>query len=106
MPDLEEAIQDLELAHQELLAANPADFAHLERATAGRAAAINSVLTLVNEPGVTPGQLARIQQVHLGGALSLERVRLARQGLRKELASLSQEARVLSGYHAGSTTQS
>jgi hypothetical protein len=105
MPDLEQAIQDLELVHQDLLAANPADFSHLARAAGGRAAAINSVLALVNEPGVTQGQLARLQQIHLGGSLSLERIRLARHGLRKELASLSQEARVVSGYHVGSTTQ-
>jgi hypothetical protein len=105
MPDLEQAIQDLELAHQELLAGSPADFAELERATSDRAAAIDTVLALVNEPRVTPGQLARLQHIHLGGSLSLERIRQARQGLRNELASLSQEARVLSGYHAGSTTQ-
>ena len=103
MPDLEQAIQDLELAHQELLAGNPADFAHLERATAGRAVAIDSVLPLID--GVTASQLTRLKHIHLGGSLSLERIRLARQGVRKELASLSQEARVLSGYHAGSTTQ-
>jgi hypothetical protein len=105
MPDLEHAIQDLELAHQELLAANPSDFADLERASKCRGAAINSVLASVDEPDVTPGQLARIQDIHQGGSISLERIRLARQGLRKELASLSQQARVVSGYHAGSTTQ-
>jgi hypothetical protein len=53
----------------------------------------------------TEDQLTRLKRVHLGGLLSMARIRAARQAIRQELASVSQQARVISGYQAGSITE-
>src|SRR3954469_14685161 len=105
MNNLESEIQRLERAHQRLVAENPGDFAALAAVSQERALAIESVSEMLDKSEPTPDQLARLNRIHLSGILSLQRIRLARQEVREELTCLSREARVLSGYHAGSITQ-
>ena len=105
MPNVETALQTLELAQRELVAANPSDFESLERVGRIRGLAIDAVLELVDIPGLTPAQLDRVKRVQLGGILCIERIRNERQNVRDELSRLSQQGHVLSGYRSGSLTQ-
>jgi hypothetical protein len=106
MRDVENALQQLELAQRELMGGNPSDFDNLERLGRNRGLAIDAVLELVENPGLTAEQLDRLKRVHLGGILSVERIRAERQAVREELSRLSQQGRVLSGYQSGSTSGS
>jgi hypothetical protein len=102
MDDLEQAVQTLERVHRDLTSHGPDDFEGLERAVRNRAASLDSVLALMTNVPPSDDQVARLKRVHLGGLLSIARIQAARQALRQELASVSQRARVISGYHAGS----
>ncbi len=105
MITLDQALAELELTHHELVSENPADFDKLEVLVRGRALAVEALLALMQHSELAPAQVARLKRVHLGGLLSLERIRFARRAVREELASLSQQGRVLSGYLSGSSTQ-
>ena len=104
MRNVENALQQLELAQRELVAGNPSDFDRLERLGRNRGLAINAVLELIESPGLNAEQLDRLKRIHLGGILSVERIRGERQAVRDELSRLNQEGRVLSGYQSGSTS--
>ena len=86
------------------MAAYPGDFESLERLGRNRALAIDGVLELIENPGLTADQLDRVKRVYLGGVLTVERIRGERQAVREELSLLSQRGRVLSGYQHGSTS--
>ena len=103
MRDVELALQQLELAQRELVGGNPSDFDSLERLGRNRGLAIDAVLELIENPGLTAEQLDRLKRVHASGILCVERIRGARQSVREELSRLSQQGRVLSGYQSGST---
>jgi hypothetical protein len=104
MPDLEAALQELETAQRELVAENPEDFGSLSLVAQRRSQALDSVLALLETAEPSAVQLGRLKRVHLGGILSVERIRLAREGIREEVADLSRQERVISGYRAGSST--
>lgn len=106
MCNVENALQQLELAQRELVGENPSDFDSLERLGRNRGLAIDAVLELIENPGLTADQLDRLKRVHLGGILSVERIRSERQAVREELSRLSQQGRVLSGYLSGATSGS
>src|SRR4051794_10450063 len=103
MNPLELAIHHLERTHRALVAENPSYFVSLDRAARNRCLAIEAVTALLENCEPTPDQLTRLNRIALSGILSIERIRLARQEVREELASLGQEGRILSGYCAGST---
>ena len=105
MTGLEQAIRSLELAHRELVGEYPADFVRVGGAVRGRSLAIDSLLELLKGSELTAAEMGRLQGIHLGGILSMERIRVVRQIIREELVDLSQQGRVLSGYQAGSITE-
>ncbi len=105
MGKFEIALQQLELAQRELVAANPSDFESLERLGKNRGAAINAILELVEDTEPSIDQLERLKRIHLGGILSVERIRGARQAFREELARLSQQGQLLAGYQIGSKSE-
>lgn len=105
MRDVELALQQLELAQRELVGENPSDFNSLERLGRDWGLAIDAVLELIENPGLTAEQLDRLKRVHVSGILCVERIRGARQAVREELSRLSQQGRVLSGYQSGSTPE-
>ena len=103
MRNVELALQQLELAQKELVGGNPSDFDSLERLGRNRGLAIDAVLELIENPGLTADQMDRLKRVHVGGILSVERIRGERQAVREELSRLSQQGHLLSGYQSGST---
>src|SRR5215212_3035069 len=102
MPALEIAIQKVETAHQNLISGNPADFDISGIAALMRGAAVAALAELLRTAQPSAAQIARMSRVNLEGLLYLERVRLARQTVREELASAGQEGHVLYGYRSGS----
>ena len=106
MRNLEIALQRLELAQRELVAANPSDFESLGQLGKNRGLAIDAVLELIEDSEPSANQLDRLKRVCLGGILSVERIRGARQAVREELARLNQQGQVLAGYRIGSKSES
>ena len=102
MRKMESVLQALELAQRELVAANPSDFESLQRLGQNRGAAIDALLSSMNDAELSTEQLDRLKRVHLGGILSVERIRGARQAVREELVGLSQQGKLLAGYQIGS----
>lgn len=102
MRSVEAALQALEHAQTELVAAYPGDFECLHRLGRNRAAAIGTLLELTQKQGLSAGQLDRIKRIYLGGILATERIRGQRQIVRDELSLLSKQGKVLSGYRHGS----
>ena len=105
IPDLETAIQRLEATHRNLVGENPEDFDVAGNAASERGLAIVAVVDLLKLEEPSTKQIARLKYVNLDGVLYLERVRLARQALRGELAAAGQHSRVVSGYQSGSANQ-
>ena len=110
MRNVENALQQLELAQGELAAGNPSDFESLEQLGRNRGLAIDAVLDLIENSELNRDQLDRLKRVYLGGILSVVRISGARQAFREELSRLSQEGHLIAGYqigsNSGSTTQS
>ena len=104
MPDLEAVIRELEAAQRDIVAENPEDFGALSVVARRRALALDSVVALLKTIEPSTVQLGRLKRIHLGGILSVERIRLAREGVREEVADLSRQERVISGYRSGSST--
>ncbi|MEO8126737.1 MAG: hypothetical protein ABJF23_08595 [Bryobacteraceae bacterium] len=102
MPPLEAALQALETAQAQLMAAYPGDFARLETLGQIRAEAMKNLLQLTDHSAWSPDQLARLKRVHLGGILAVQRISAERQFLCEELSLLNQQSQVVSGYRNGS----